>query len=184
MNIDLKDIGHVASQTKDPESGELTIKVCFDSLPEAIDRVLKEKGNLLQCCSWRLYWVGATTIREAGQTLKLSSRLLYERWVCIPRIQVKLLQDTKTVEWELVLIDYGRELRIVARVTNVRNLAPHLEMLSEMRVAKEIQIPVPMPSEGACSDFELEEIEFSRDANGRVGLKATVQRPLSEVSAA
>ncbi len=181
----LQDMGRIAGQTKDPESGELTLTVCFVSLPEAIDRFLKEQGNLLQHGSRRLYWVGATVIREAaGPTLKLTSRLRYEQWFCAIGVKTRLFRNGKTVEWELTVIDYGRELRIVARVTNIRNLSPHLERMLGLRVERKIRIPVPMPPEEACGDFELEEIEFSRDANRRVCLEATVSCPLPEVSAA
>ncbi len=186
--MDLKDIGRVASQAKDPESGERTLTVCFASLPEAIDGRLQAQGNLLPHCSRRLYLGRRNGNPRGGRG---NAAAFFE--IALRAVALRRRSKNKTVpRHEDGRMGVGRN-RLRKRIayrragnerSHVRNLSPHLARMLGLRVAAEFRIPVPLRPEEARSDFELEEIEFSRDAKGRVCLEATVSRPLPEGRAA
>jgi len=135
----------------------LLLTMRLDSLAEKLDRVLT--GRLNEACEHRLYWVGATDVRALDAHLRLSSRVRYEFWQCIDLILVdvktRILQDTKSVTWKLYIdpapID---DLEISAELTNIEKFPDALERWFDLRVRKDIKIPIPLRcGQCQCSDI-------------------------------
>ena len=169
----------------DPNRIVFLTNIRFDSLPENIDTYLRQRGDFISGCSKRLYWVGNTSIRGVGTTLKLSSRARYEQWTCIKvlgkRIKTRLIQDTKTLDWDLSLEQNGIEFAVIARLTNIRNFPNFLENEFRLRVEKEIKIPIPSRC-GKCwcrdiqanLDLKLEKADFSQRSDGKINLEVAI----------
>ena len=129
----------------DPSTLLVRLTARFPLFTETLDRVLGEEGNF-GSCSRRLYWAGSTSIDQYGASLKLSSRIRYEQWVCgVPFVgDQRIFRDTKTVDWRLfVEPDRLDNLQISAQVENVRNLQNDLERALGLRVRENIRIPLP-----------------------------------------
>lgn len=153
----------------------------FDSFSRTLDRILTSRGNFGSCPK-RIFWAGNTSIRDAGESLALSSRARYEQWICSSTLgfKTKLFRSTFTVHWRLFIRPGEIEnIRIEARLENIDDFSDSLEELLGLRIKENIRIPVPVRcGECDCSQVTgslnpaLEGVGFSRDGE-TVRLKVT-----------
>ena len=131
----------------DPSRLLIYLTANFGSFAQDLDHILRSKGNF-KGCSTRIYWTGNTSVRGTGKSLRLSSRLRYEKWWCKKilgkRMKGRIFRDTKTVHWRLFInpaqID---KIKISAQLENIKNFPDDLENLLKLRIPKEIKVPIP-----------------------------------------
>ena len=167
----------VTSDKEDPSRLLITSTVRLDSLLSVLDDTLVGRRNLRGRFSQRLYWQGGTTIRHGGQTLGLTSRIRYEQWTRIDllfeTLTTRLLRVSTNLEWVLGVESGGLdELKIVAEITNVRNVPPIVEEWLGLRIRRDIKIPIPTNC-GTCNcadiaeslDLEVRSVSFETTDN-------------------
>ncbi len=147
----------VETTPDDPSRLAARISGTFHSLLQEIDRTMGEKGNF-NTCGNRIYWSGNTSIRETASSLRLSSNVRYENWLCIRGLfgfTTRIWRTTKRVDWRIFIdpspID---QLRMSAQVEDVSDLPPDIEELLGLRIREDFQIPLPTNC-GRCSCAEL-----------------------------
>ena len=153
-----------------------------------LDSFLKSEGDL-DGDRWSrdLYWRDGTTIRHGGRRLGLTSKIRFEQWTMINllfvELKTRLFSVSTDVEWVLYVEPSGLEnlklenLKLVAQVTNVRNVPPDVEKWLGLRVKEEIQIPLPSNC-GSCDcatvigslDARLKQVEFHMGGDRTVSL--------------
>ena len=160
INWQGKHLGTVESIALSEQGMQVSAAFSRD-IPRHIDNYLGGKGDL-EGDSWstRIYWRGGTSIRHGGSTIGLQSNVTWDQWtkidVFVGEIKTRLFETTHAVDWELE-IPFPTELsnlRLQARIVNIRDFPDELEDLLELRASREIDIPLPT-SCGKCTCDEL-----------------------------
>ncbi len=158
----------------DGQRATVRLVATFPSFAQVLDRTLQARGNLLDRCSRRLFWIGGTSIRDAGSSLGLSSSVRYEQWLCTRFGDTRLGRVTGFVEWRLSVEPGQRDLTISGHVENIRGLQNDLEGLLGLRVRESVSIPLP------CTQAypAVENIRFSVDDAVRIAVTFSVNGDL------
>ena len=171
-----------------------TVQLGLDSLLSQLDATMTGRGNLIEGCSQRLYWRNGTAIRHGGQILGLTSKIRYEQWTCTDLIfdtlKTKLFSVSTDVEWKLFVESKGLDkLKIIAEVTNVKNVPPFVEERLGLRIRNDIEIPIPTNC-GTCDctdiaqtlDVEFRSVNFETiDNTLRVVIQFSAKGDLTEL---
>ena len=167
----------VTSDKEDSSRLLISSTVRLDSILSVLDSTLNGRGNLMGRFSQRLYWRTGTTIRHGGPILGLTSRIRYEQWTRVDllfeTLRTRLFSISTNVEWVLFVEPGGLDkLKIIAEVTNVRDIPPSIEEWLGLRIREDIQIPIPTNC-GTCDctniaktlDMEFRSINFEMTNN-------------------
>ena len=147
----------VDDDSGDPARLFLRVTTQLDhTLLSQLDNYLMGQGDFEKDhWSQRLYWVGGTSVLNAGNALRLSSRARYEKWARAWFAKTRLLQDTKTIHWELFVKPATiNNLSVSARLVNIKNFPGFLEKWLGLRIQGDINIPLPTDC-GPCKCSEL-----------------------------
>ena len=134
----------------DTDRVNLVVKASFPAFEADVDRYLRGRGFFRNRCSRRIYWVGDTSVLEAGSVLRLSSRVRYEQWACTSLGDARLLSETRSVHWSLYVARAPlSEVAVTATLDDIVDFPDTVERMFGLRVREEIPIPIP-PACGAC----------------------------------
>ena len=170
------------NKNNDESRVSVQVDAKIESFVKHLDEILRKKRNLGNCIE-RIYWRGKSKIKKGGKSLKLSSRIAYELWVCpgIKKLRTRVIRDTRRVHWTLSIYQPQRieRIKLRAKVKNIVGWPNWVERLFGLRVTKKIPIKLPK-SCGSCNCSELvgsvspkiESLQFAKENGGSLRVSA------------
>ena len=181
--VSIGTIESVEIDTNDQEPRiKISVKARFPNFANSLDKILSDRGNLGKC-QQRFFWRGGTVMHGGGKTLKMTSGVAYEAWVCIKHIDnVHIAGDARNVDWTLFVKPAPLDqLYLSAHVDDIRGWPNWIETAFGVRITENVELALPT-SCGTCSCMDvvksvlprLDESVFTVEKDGTLLVVATL----------